>query len=155
MLDLAEELLLLALEDESGKVTPAASASLEYGLAGAVLMDLVIGGRLGVEDDSLAVVDGAPTGDGVLDGALARIEASRKPRDAQHWVGKLGGDGLKEPLLAGLVERGVLSQEERMVLWIIPLTRYPPQDSVPEQGTRGRSVTRCSAARPRNPGSPR
>lgn len=138
MLDLAEELLLVALEDETGKVTPAASQSLEYGLAGAVLMEGVIGGRLDVEDGKLVVVDGSPTGDGVLDGALARIAASRRPRDAQHWVGKLGGEGLKGPLISELVEKGVLGQEERRVLWIIPQKRYPTRDSAPERGTRER-----------------
>ena len=42
MLNLAEELLLLALEDESGRINHAASASLGFGLAGAVLMDLTL-----------------------------------------------------------------------------------------------------------------
>lgn len=43
---LAEELMLLALNDEKGYVLFAASSALPYGLMGAVLMELVLQGKL-------------------------------------------------------------------------------------------------------------
>jgi|GEM_PF-4255314 len=46
MLNLAEELLLLALQDEKGTVLASAAGSLSYGLAGALLMELALRSRL-------------------------------------------------------------------------------------------------------------
>jgi hypothetical protein len=43
---LADELLLLALDDAKGAVHSAASLALDYGLAGAILMELAINNRL-------------------------------------------------------------------------------------------------------------
>ena len=67
MLNLAEELLVLALDDSNGKVHSSAAASLEFGLAGAILMDLGLAGKLSFEQERLEVVDAAPVGDSILD----------------------------------------------------------------------------------------
>ncbi|MEW6636099.1 MAG: GPP34 family phosphoprotein [Actinomycetota bacterium] len=138
MLNLAEELLLLALEDESGRVVPAASSALDYGLAGAALMELVLSGRLGMEERRLMVVDGSPTGDWVLDGLLDRVGGSRKSRSVEHWVNILGTRNLRWDLLDELVDKGVLERESRRVLWIIPQTRHPARDDAPELEVRAR-----------------
>jgi hypothetical protein len=99
MLTLAEELLLLALDDESGSVEPAASGSLQYGLAGALLVELVIAGRLRLEGGGLVVADGSPTGDAVLDEVIGRISRSGRPRDAEYWVGQFGRLGPNDVLI--------------------------------------------------------
>ena len=138
MLNLAEELLLLALEDERGVVHHAASDSLNYGLAGAVLMEFVLKDRLRTENEKLFVADGSRTGDSVLDGALEDIETSRKPRDPEYWVGRWGERHLKDELLGRLVERGILKEEEHRVLWIFSQSRYPEQDVAPEKELRQR-----------------
>ena len=131
-MNLAEELLLLALEDGSGRVSSAASASLGFGLAGAVLMELTLRERLGMTEGRIVVVDPSPTGDGVLDPALQEIRSSRKPRSAQHWVSKLGGQSPKDRVTDQLLERGVLKRQDDRILWIIPYTRYLAEDSSPE-----------------------
>ena len=45
-LALAEQLLLLALDDETGKLLPLPDRSLDYALAGAIIADLARVGRL-------------------------------------------------------------------------------------------------------------
>lgn len=124
MLNLAEELLLLALEDERGVVHASASESLEYGLAGAVLLSLTVRGKVDMEGDRMFVSDPSPTGDEVLDEALAEIGRSR-PRKPEHWVWRLGRRGLKDRLIGRLVNTGVLRREEHKILWFIPADRYP------------------------------
>lgn len=138
MLDLAEELLLLALEDESGRINQAASTTLPFGLAGAMLMDLTLRERLGMEGDRVVVLDASPTGDGVLDSALWEIEADEKSRKAQHWVRKLGGWRPKDRVTEQLLERGVLRLQEDYVLWLIPYNRHLPMDTSAELELRAR-----------------
>ncbi len=138
MLSLAEELLLLALDDESGSVSSAASSSLEYGLAGAMLVELVISGRLGMAGGGLVVADGSPTGDDALDDALAQIEYSRRARDPEYWVGRFGSLHPKGNLIKSLLDKGILRREERRILWVIPSDRYPARDAGPERDVRER-----------------
>lgn len=139
MLGLAEELLLLALEDDEGKVSGAASGSLECGLAGAVLMELALADRVSLQSGKVMVSDASPMGDEVLDRALAKIKESSKDRDAEHWIsGGLDSGALKDELLDGLVEKGVLEREEHKVLWVIPTERYPERDGEPERELRER-----------------
>lgn len=138
MLNLAEELLLLALEDEKGVVHHAASGTLDYALAGAILMELALKDRLRTEDNRLAVVDGSRTGDGVLDGALQDIEASRRARNLEYWVGRWGGQNFKDQLIERLVNKGILKEEEHRVFWIFSRNRYPERDGAPERELRDR-----------------
>ena len=135
MLNLAEELLLLALEDERGTIRTSASQSLDYGLAGAVLLSLTVRDRLGMEGGKMIVSNPSPTGDDVLDDALEKIRESR-PRSPERWVGNLGRMKLKDRLLERLVGSGVLRREEHRVLWIIPVDRYPAADAGPEREVR-------------------
>jgi hypothetical protein len=138
-LTLAEELLLLALDDAKGTIAMSTSQALGYGLAGATLMDLTLMGRL-TSDKNLVVVDATPTGDALLDQALATIAAAKRARDSKHWVRALG-TGIKrhrEQLEERLVQRGILHHEEHRILGVIPSPRYPTDDPQPETNSRAR-----------------
>ncbi|HLT18188.1 MAG TPA: GPP34 family phosphoprotein [Thermomicrobiales bacterium] len=138
MRTLAEDLLLLGLDDDKGTVSWQHATAFPYGLGGALLIDLARQGRIDTVDDKIVVTDPTPTGDDVLDEALQTIQASKKPRDARHWVGKLGGrKGLKEQLARRLVERGILREEEHKFLWIFQSPRFPTSDPGPEASLRG------------------
>lgn len=138
MRTLAEDLLLLALDDDKGTVSWQRSTAVPYGLGGALLTDLAALGRVDTVDKKIVVTDPSPTGDELLDEALQTIQASKKPRDAKHWVGKLGGrKGLKEQLARRLVERGILREEEHKFLWVFDSPRFPTSDPGPEASLRG------------------
>jgi hypothetical protein len=141
MTTLAEDLLLLVLDDESGR--PALdSSTLPIALGGAVLLELALAGRVDVERDAgmlkrerVVVRDPAPLGDPVLDGALATVAArERSPKDL---VGRLG-KGLRATLLHRLAERGVLRREKGRILGVIPHERWPAEDSRHEDAVRRR-----------------
>ena len=53
----AEEIVLLLLSDDDGRFARVPSWSLEYSLAGAVLMDLALEGRIDTDLDKLVLVD--------------------------------------------------------------------------------------------------
>jgi hypothetical protein len=139
-LSLAEELLLLALDDAEGTIPMAAAQALPYGLAGATLMDLTLMGRLTSDGEHLVVADAAPTGDTLLDQALAAITSAKRPWDCTHWVHALGTGikGHRERLEERLVERGILHRQEHRILAVLPVTRYPMDDPRPETESRER-----------------
>lgn len=133
-LTLAEELTLLAYDDDTGKSK--ADMYLEYGIGGALLAELALRGAVTLAEKKVTVVDETPAGDPLLDDALAKIAAST-PRRPQHWVDRLHR-GAKKATLARLVERGLLREESGKVLLVIPFTTYPAEDGGPEREVRQR-----------------
>lgn len=137
MLSLAEELLLLALHDEKGKIVSAALMSLLFGLAGALLLDLSLMDRITIENKKLILRDDKLTGDEIIDEAIAKIRQSKKTHKPDHWVVKLSGiKKMKDRLLDRLVYQGILRKEEKKVLWVFPSKQYPTVNGKPERDTR-------------------
>lgn len=137
-LTLAEEVLLLALHDESGST---GMTSVHPGLAGALLVELGGIGALRVADKRLEPVPGAPVPQHpVLARAHAVLAGSDKRRSASSWVGRLPRE--LKPIIgtvaAPLVERGVLAEDRRRFLGLLPDTRYREADPGPERALRAR-----------------
>jgi hypothetical protein len=132
---LADELLLLGYDDESGRETTSRIA-LDLGMVAAVLVELALQGRLVIVDGAVAVRDPSPTGDPVADDVLARIGAET-PHSAASWMQRLR-HGLRNRMLASLVERGVIREQDESALDVITLHRYPTVDPAPEADTRAR-----------------
>ncbi|TSD11774.1 GPP34 family phosphoprotein [Curtobacterium sp. KBS0715] len=107
-------------------------STLDTGLAGAVLADLALRGAVSLQDGLVTVVNGAATGDPVLDGVVGSIAAAGAPRKAKWWVSRLGKRQLRDDVFAGLVERGVISIEQGKVLGLFPTTKHPERDGAPE-----------------------
>lgn len=139
-LNLAEELLLLALNEEKGTILMAASTGLPYGLAGALIVELVEAGLLRIEGTELIAAPRGSARDELLDEVLGSIRTSKRTRNLKHWVGKIGRSGgkIKEKLLNRLVEKGILKREEHRLLWVFPTRRYPETDPRPEYKIRER-----------------
>lgn len=112
MFNLAEELFLLALDDESGWITTSALDTLRFGLAAGLLADLALLGRLTVEGHRVLLRDAAPTGDELLDQALQRIREADKPLKVKYWINALGFRKLPKQVAGRLVERGMLREED-------------------------------------------
>jgi hypothetical protein len=131
-LTLAEELLLLALDDQKGST---GFTQIDPGLAGALLVDL---GRLGVlrpEGKELAAVAGSTPEHPVLARVHALISASPKRRSAKSWVRRLPSElkFLTGTVAGPLVERGVLTEQRSKFLGLFPSTRFPETDPGPER----------------------
>ena len=135
---LAEQLLLLFLDDEKG--SDQASWGGDPGLAGAILLDLTAQRAITEDDGKLAAVPGASPDHPLLADALAAIVSSDKRRDAKGWVGRLPKElkPVRERTAEPLVERGVLTEERRKVLGLFPSTRFPAADPEPEHELRER-----------------
>ena len=137
---LAEDVLLLLTDDASGKAV-VDKTHLDLAVAGGVLLDLATLGRVAVTGEGeqvkagrLVVRDVAPTDDDVLDEALARVGAlgPMKPYRALPKLAK----GLREKLLARMVARGILREQEGRVLGIFPSHTWPALDPSHERQVR-------------------
>ena len=120
MLNLAEELFLLALDDDEGWIVAPALDILRYGLAAALLADLALHDKIVVEEQRIVVRDLRPLGDDLLDDTLKRLADSPKPRKVKYWLNALGFRKLPKQIAQGLVARGVLIERERQYEWAQP-----------------------------------
>ncbi len=89
MLTLPEELLLIALDNETGKMT---SPFIHYGLAGAVLMELTLRECIDVQNKKLIILEKNDAGDELLNEFLQHMKIKQKGRakSLYHWVQQLG-----------------------------------------------------------------
>jgi len=135
---LATDLLLLALDDERGTVLSQTAIGLDYGLAGAVVMELALRGCIGVDDERVSAT-GSATDDPLLDDALRAIAAT-PGKTLAHWVQHLPRElnGLRQRLLDRLVAQGTLEQREKRVLLLFHWNVYPERDTRVEHDIRAR-----------------
>ncbi|MCF7911382.1 MAG: GPP34 family phosphoprotein [Candidatus Cloacimonetes bacterium] len=139
-LSIAEEFLLLSLDDEKGVVCNQPFMGLEFGLAGAVLMELALMGRLRVDEKKLEVLADSATGNQIFDDALAMISSQQAVEDAKYWVWKLGIhiQEIKEYFISHLIELGILEKKEQNILWIYRRKCYPMLDDKVEREDKER-----------------
>jgi hypothetical protein len=132
---LAEELLLLAYDDQTGKAT-GSRIGLDLGMAAAVLVDLALAGRIAYVDGYLKVIDPSPIGDPIADTVLARA-ASDHPNTPAQWLQRLR-HRLRIRVLEDLVARGVIRDVDETQMDYIHVHRYPTTDPAYEAEIRRR-----------------
>lgn len=142
MLTFAEEILLLALDDQTGKFVHMGSQGLGYPLAGAVLMDLAVRSKIDADLEKVIVVDPSSTGEALLDGPLSHMASSEETYSARQWVERLvpNAEQVERAALDRLVDRGILRLEEKRILWVFPERRYPMIDDTEEKEVKRRLV---------------
>ena len=141
MLSIAEEIVLLALDDETGKPSTRLPVhSLRNAVSGALLMDLAFESRIDTDLHRLIVISAAPLGEPVLDDVLAQIASDEEERETGHWVHLIAGEyeALQPQLLDRLVARGILSQREGRLSWLHGVRRYPTVDARPQRDVKQR-----------------
>ena len=123
MLTCTEELLLLA-HDEKRHLRQLQDLLMNTALAGAVLMDLALINRVDTDLTAFVVLDRKPTGEKLLDQALAALPDKATTVDALDVLRKQGGS-LMDMAIARLIERGILRKQEGRILWVFESRRYP------------------------------
>jgi hypothetical protein len=128
MLNLMEELLLLALREkgEKGRVK-FAGIDLRYGLAGAALAELSLQGKIEWNKHSeVQIVDKTAGPDPLLNDILVELGQARKPKNLSHWITALGENGqhYQKEIIANLATKGFLQVKAGRYLWVIPYQVY-------------------------------
>jgi hypothetical protein len=136
---IAEDLLLLLLDDESGKVR--GPDTVQTALGGAVLAELAILGAVTLGERAsrwrapTVTVTGTPPEDRVLADAVDVVaEKARAPQDLVDRLGK----GLVTTLGERMADRGILERRESRLFGVLPRTRWPAADSSHEEEVRRR-----------------
>ena len=111
-LTLPEELILMLLNPENGYFHQVPGWDLNCVLAGAVLAELSMIGRIDTDLDSLFLIDATETGDPCLDPFLKAIAEEEETRDTRYWVEKLAprAERVVDMTLERLVDMKILEQ---------------------------------------------
>lgn len=140
-LSLAEELVLITLDDETGRLISSAKPyALDIGIAASLIMELTLKGRIDTDPDRLFVVSTVPTNHPMLDALLDEIAAEKTPLSTAAWLTRMAkqGERLIDEIVQGLVERGILKTVEKRLLWVFKTRVYPPSSGIEEREVRAR-----------------
>lgn len=110
---IAEEFILLMLDERSGYLEMVPGWNFSCVMAGAVLADLALERRIETDLERLYLVDPTPTGDTLLDPTLKDIAESDEKSDAQFWIERSTrhADEIVAATLDRLVARNILTHE--------------------------------------------
>lgn len=131
-----EEIMLLALRDKEG--TPYGGTYFPYALAGAILAELLLTGRVRIEQvrkkKFLTVIDPQPVGNDLLDMCLGQISSAKRRATTATWVSRLAGiRQLRHRVARNLCQRGILRADEEKVLLLFTRKIYPEVNPEPER----------------------
>ena len=141
---LSEELILLMLNERSGYLEMVPGWNFSCVMAGAVIADLALAGRIDTDLQVLYVTDPTPTQDSLLDPALKEISDSKEKFEAQYWIERntTRSEEIVTITLERLVERGILEYRSGG-FWTLSrrVSRsgsYPTSDSKVRQEAKAR-----------------
>jgi hypothetical protein len=135
-LPLADEMFLVGHDEYSGKCL-ANQSVLGCGLAGAVLVELVLAGRIAIADGRVVVRDSRPWSERVTDAALTEIVGRRETFPPRSWVEYLCGD-VRDIVARRLEASGMTRREQSRGLSLRSVVRYPAVDAIEAAGPRVR-----------------
>ena len=139
-LTLADEIVVLMLEDTDGEIKESVTSIARVAVAGGILMELALQERIDTDLDTLFIVDPSPTGDNLLDATLQEIGNEAELRPSAWWIDELATrhETLVGRILGRLVTAGILHEEERHFLWVFARRAYPPTTGVAEREAKAR-----------------
>ena len=131
---LHEEIMLLALHNEKGTI---ATSYPGYVIAGAVLAELLLDGRISVDStrkQSVQLRNTNPTGEPIIDACLTKMRMAKRRASLKSWVSRLGNiKNLKHRVAQQLCKRGILRASEDALLFAFTRKVYPEINSAPER----------------------
>ena len=135
LLNCAEELILLAIDDQTNSFYRITNINFNVALIGALLMDLALRKRIDVDLEGIYVLSTEPTGDKFLDAILENLIETEAGNQPAVLVGQLYNSmgHLKDKLLQDLEEKGIIKVSQCKVLWLFKKRRYPVIDQKEEE----------------------
>src|SRR5262249_49195567 len=139
-LTLADEVVVLMLDDDDGDLDPGRIRVASVAIAGGIVMELALRGHVSTDRTSLYVVDPEPTGDALLDEILREISGEQEQHSSAWWIDRLSArhGELVEQVRGRLVTAGILREEERRFLWMFSSRAYPKISDIEEREAKSR-----------------
>lgn len=129
MLSFAEEIYLLALDEDSGKIIPdMRNPVLGTIVIAAILVELTFLDKISTDEDNLYILDSKDVKSPILNDVLEILNESHKKSARIEQVLKAlmsHAKRLEELVLSELINKGILKEVDNKILWIFPDRRYP------------------------------
>jgi hypothetical protein len=142
--ELCDDLLLIAVRPGGTLALP---GHLRFGMSGAELVRLAAARRVDIERGRIVVLDTTPTGDELLDAALASMAGGERGPSAKAWVAR-HRQGLVTRYLARAVANGTIREERGTRLGFLPVTRWLVTDTARAAAARARLEAVVAATGP-------
>ncbi len=126
-LNLVEKFILLALDKKKGKFL-IDTLSLNYGIAGAILLELSEMNKISIQNKKIIVTDKMLTKISIVDDCIKLIDNSKKPRRAKYWINKIGNksSGFKKLILSDLYNKKIIRINKSTYIWgLFTFYKYP------------------------------
>jgi len=135
MLTVLEEIVLLTVDEKTGKLRSPRNYATAHALAGALFFDLTLAKKIDTDTEGIQLIDATPTGNAVTDYFLAEIAQRKDLTTVRDWIEEAfqHREYLEEETLRSLVERGILRHEISKKLWVIDVDRLRVVDDKERQ----------------------
>ena len=143
-LTLAEELLLITLDDESGLLLDSISPFKNHlAIAASLIMELTLKGNIDLDAKKLFVVSSVETGIPILDVALAEIVAEETPLVTTEWLKRFAkrGEDLSNQIIDSLVAKGIMEMVDRRLFWVLKTRSYSATSGIEEREVKSRIMS--------------
>jgi len=133
MLTMLEEVVLLTVDEKTGRLRTTREFGTAYALVGAVFFDLALARKIDTDTEEIQILDATPSGNAILDRMLARMAARPDLKTVREWIEEMFGqrDDLEGEALRSLIDQGILRHEKSKLLWVIDVERFPMADNRP------------------------
>ena len=123
---LAEELLIINLDQKKRDFTVMNKKYTEVALAGAMLLDLILQGVITLRKNEIHSISEKKLEDPLLDKAFSLIRGREEVHTALFWLREFeySLEGIKRQYLDRLISKKLISKIDEKFLWIIPVTKY-------------------------------
>lgn len=139
-LNLIEKFTLITLDSKKGKFL-IDSLSLNYGIAGAILLEMSELNKIAIKHKRLVLLDSKLTNDKIIDACIKIIQKSKKNRRTKYWINKIGNNssGLKKLILNDLNSKRILKIDKSSFLWgLFSFYKYPQLNTKPVDEIKNR-----------------
>ncbi|MCK5856364.1 MAG: GPP34 family phosphoprotein [Bacteroidales bacterium] len=129
-LNIAEEVALLAVNEDGDLHPKLKSPKYDIIIASAILMDLALQHRIDTDMHNVIPDKLEPLNDPILDVVIEDIKEYGSVRSITEWISDLSlkGQFFREEILKSVVDSGILKVEEKKVLWMFSKRIYPMVD---------------------------
>lgn len=86
MLTMLEEVVLLAVDEQTGSLRSTREFGTAYALVGAVFFDLALARKIDTDTEDIHIIDTKPTGNPTLDRVLAHMAARPGLKTVRDWI---------------------------------------------------------------------
>ena len=130
----------MALDDKTGKLHPLPERALDLALAGALLMELRLMGRIDRSENQLNVVSREDTGDALMNEMLQKLDRKDEPLTIQAAIGSVAHDSarIRSATFQSLIAKGILKEECSRFFFIFKERCYPVIDATQEKEVKAR-----------------